>query len=143
MSIVHATLIEDISRKLEKVIALNALIVNENVIESKSVFDTKGIKEVSIKEYLQRIVKSTDMEKNTLKYALKLLKNYCKRNNFLLLKGNCFKLIFACCLVSIKIHEDIIYSDKDMALIGGIGLPSLIKIEYELLESFDYKVASV
>lgn len=141
MSNVPASLIEQIAINLEEVIIFN--IRNKNTLITKTVFDAKGFKEVSIKEYIQRVVTHSEMEVNTLKYAILLLKKYCAKNNFYLLKDNCFKLILACVIVALKVHEDCIFTDKDMALIGGISLVSLIKIESEILESFDYKVANI
>lgn len=135
----HETVIADIVRSLENKLCLNSSLALVN--DSKSLFDAKIRGDVSIEAYLKRIVEYTQIEAYTIKYAIKLLERYCEKKSCLLQRKNCFKLLFTCILVSLKLNEDYIFTDKDMASIGGLKLKMLIELEAELLDGLDYKVA--
>lgn len=138
-SIAYVSDISEISNSLEKTIASNSIRCVNNSTES--VFDAKMSKKISIKDYLLRIIKYTEIELSTLKYAIMILQKYCLKASVMLLEKNIFKLIFICIIVSLKVNEDCIFSDKDFSLIGGFSLKTLALLELELLETLDYKVA--
>lgn len=130
------SLIEEISLRLEHIIA-----TNQHLERQISNFDTKLTREVPIRDYLLRILKYTDIESSTLLYGIVLLKKFCAKASLKMDKKNIIKLLLISISISLKLHEDNIYPDKDMAKIGGISISNLILLEAEFLEVLEYKIA--
>lgn len=103
--------INKIAFKLEQLIASNSSKKTNSALKSN--FDAIITKEITVKKYLQRIMKYTEAEIASLEYALLILNKFCSKTSFLLVKSNWPILLFICIAVSIKFNEDHVLCDKD------------------------------
>ena len=131
-------IINSISSTLEK------LLKNEkqkkiasNLKEFVKPFKTHKIPDLSIKDYLERIIKYTNCEINTLIYSLIYLDRICL-NNIYLSPFNIHKFLFVTILLAIKINEDNIYLNSYYSQIAGVSLNELNSLEYNLCQILDY-----
>lgn len=127
------------SNYLEDVIAYNSNI-NVNKELNKTSFDAAISIHITLDVYLQRIVKLAEVEVATLICAISYMRKFCEEKKIYLLQDNCYLLMFISIVVSLKMNEDCIYSDKDLAKMGGISHKKLILLETYLLEAIDYKL---
>ena len=131
-------IINSISSTLEK------LLKNEkqkkiasNLKEFVKPFKTHKIPDLSIKDYLERIIKYTNCEINSLIYSIILLDRICL-NNIYLSPFNIHKFLFVTILLAIKINEDNIYLNSYYSQIAGVSLNELNSLEYNLCQILDY-----
>ena len=94
------------------------------------VFYSKKIPNLTIKEYLVRIRKYSDIEDLTLICVFIYIKKFIERNNYIILINNIYRIILAACTIAIKFHEDSNYKNLYIAKIGGLDLLTMNKIEY-------------
>ena len=100
-------------------------------------FNSKTISEISINDYLKRIIKYTNCEINSLIYSIILLDRICLKN-INLSSYNIHKFLFATILLAIKINEDNIYSNTYYSQIAGVSLKELNLMEYNLSIIFNF-----
>lgn len=138
---IELTSLENIANCLEHQIVYND---NHGLVNMrKSSFDAKLKTEISFQAYLKKLFQTVKMDIKSMHYALVLLDAYCSKRSIYFTKLNCFKLLIVCILISVKLNEDYIPSDKDFARASGIKLSCLIKLEIEFLETLDYKVTAL
>lgn len=119
----------------EKIIIRNT---NQGKI-SKSRFDCSAKVKLSIKKYIIRLIKYTEAEDETLVHALALIDKICLKEIYLS-ERNIYKLFLVSLIVSLKILEDEVYTDKHYASAGGISVKEYSEIEADFLALLDYKV---
>ena len=113
-------------------------------IDSKSAliksFISKKIPAISIKEYIERILKYSKAFKEIVIIILIYLDTICAKNKIYLNYNNIHKFIFAAFIVAIKFYEDDNYSISYYAKLGGISKKEAIKLEYEFMCLIDFKL---
>jgi hypothetical protein len=117
-------------------------IITRNVHEKKSMktkFDCTSKINISLQNYILRLVKYTNVESNTLIHTLALIDKICTKKVFLSYK-NVHKVFLVALIISIKLLEDEIYADSHYAYAGGISIDELAEIESEFLTLIDYRV---
>lgn len=135
----YSMYVESISKLLEDCVSINTEKYKEHC--KKSLFDGNFKKEATIKNYICWIIKCCMLEINTLKYAMILLEKFCSKKALIMTNKNCFKLIFISILISMKLNQDYVLSDKDMSFVAGFSQSCMAQLEMEFLECFDYRVA--
>lgn len=101
-------------------------------------FFTNQIPEISIKDYLNRIIYYTKIDENILIMSLIYIDRLCIKNIPINIYS-IYRILFACILLSIKLNEDCIFKNSYYSIISGIPLQDLNLIEYNLLLIFDFK----
>ena len=96
-------------------------------------FLSKKVPAITIKNYLERLIKYTKIESTTLVLILIFIDRVCDINKIRLNYFNIHKLIIASMLVSIKYNEDDYFSNEFYAKVGGIRMTEMNKLEYEFL----------
>ena len=96
-------------------------------------FLSKKVPAITIKNYLERLIKYTKIESTTLVLILIFIDRVCDINKIRLNYFNIHKLIIASMLVSIKYNEDDYFSNEFYAKVGGIRMIEMNKLEYEFL----------
>ena len=132
----NENLINSISQVLETIIEDNKLLFNYSEIikkQSKDVFSSRIIPKISIKDYLKRINKYTNIEKNTLIVSLIYIDRLCRVSKLTLTCYNIHRILFASILISIKYNEDNFYDNKYYSEIAGISLKELNSLENNFL----------
>ena len=109
-----------ISSLFEKLIENNTSKFNNSIFNLK-IFETEEIPTISINKYIERIVKYTNCEENTLILSIIYLDKICLKNINLTVY-NIHKFVFSSILISIKFNEDKIYKNDYYAYIAGVSL---------------------
>lgn len=133
-------IIESINKTLEKLI--NKKKKKKNTInELTAIFFSETIPEISVLDYLIRIIKYTYCEESTIILGLIYLDRMCLKN-ILISKYNIHKLLFVSILLAIKNNEDQIYKNDYYCEVSGINLSDLCLMEYNfaILLNFNFYV---
>ena len=93
-----------------------------------AIFTCTIIPNISIYDYLKRIVKYTNVEQSTLIIALIYIDRICQ-NNYFINEHNIHKLLFTSILIAIKYNEDDFYKNEYYAQIAGVGVKELFRME--------------
>ena len=108
--------------------------------QSKSVFSSDKVPNISIEDYLIRIQTYSCIEKSTLILSLILIDHICKKSDLILTYYNIHRILFGSVLISIKSNEDLYYDNKFYSEIAGVKLKELKSIEYTFLQLSDFNV---
>lgn len=103
-------------------------------------FLSKKVPAITIKNYLERLIKYTKIESTTLVLILIFIDRVCDINKIRLNYFNIHKLIIASMLVSIKYNEDDYFSNEFYAKVGGIRMAEMNKLEYEFLSLIEFNL---
>lgn len=108
--------------------------------QTRSLFFSKIVPEISAEAYLLRVLKYTRLETSTLILMSVYIDSFCEINGFFLTKNNVFRVMIAAALVAIKFNEDKIYCDSHYAKVGGISNEEIIALEFSFLNGLDYNL---
>jgi hypothetical protein len=136
-------LIKAISSTLEAILENNKSRSNYKEVlknQSKMVFSSNSIPNISIEDYLKRIQTYSNIEKNTLITSLIFIDRFCKIGNITLTYYNIHRILFSAVLISIKYNEDIFYDNKYYADIAGVKLKELKSLEYNFVNIINFKL---
>ena len=113
---------------------------NKNIEINKKIkiFMLKKIPEISIKDYLLRLLKYSEMNLSTLILIFIYIDRLCKNTKFKLNYFNIYKFILTSMVIAIKYNEDIFYSSEYFAKLGGISKKELNLLEYEFLSLINF-----
>ena len=129
----------EISEILKILIEKSAFNSNIKVKQSVTeIFNSLIIPQISIYDYLKRIIMYSNIEENTLISSLIYIDRLCIKN-VNLNKYSIHKILFSCILLSIKTNEDNFYKNDYYSEISGIPLKQLNFIEYNLLVIFNFE----
>ncbi len=136
-------IISEEKKKISKSIStiLNELIElskTQKFQEQKDIFDTNVIPNMTLYEYINRIISYSDCEENTLISALIYIDRIAKKKSITYL--NVYKLVFTSILISIKYNEDEIYKNDFYSQIAGVSLRELNQMEYEFFFLVDFNI---
>lgn len=113
---------------------IKVIINHKNTIEDKSLavdeFYSIRIPNMTIKEYLERIVKHSKMESSTLVMSFVLISNMVNEHNYILSLRNVYRLLLASAVICIKYNEDSQFNNQYYAKIGGLTAKEFNLIEY-------------
>jgi hypothetical protein len=115
---------------------INPIINNKNI----SLFLTDSIQTITINDYLQRLVKYTQVESSTLIAMLIYIDRLCELNNFIVNSYNVYKILFSSLIIAIKYNEDEYYDNKFYAKVGGLTLKEMNNLEINYLSLIDFKL---
>ena len=133
-------LIQSITFAIEKLIVNRSNInINNSSIVLLDIFNNDEIPNISIYNYLSRIVEYTNCEDNILILSLTYLNQIIKKNINLTV-FNIHKFLFASILLAIKMNEDKIFKNEYYSSIAGISLKELNLIEYNFLIILDFQI---
>ena len=103
-------------------------------------FLSKKNQSLSIKKYLLRLVKYTQVESSTLIAMLIYIDRLCEINDFTINSLNIYKIIFSSLVLAIKYNEEVIFDNKFFARIGGISLSEMNFLETVYLNLINFKL---
>ena len=141
---------EELSFKMIKILNSISNILNELTIKNSKkqgnktendIFETSENPNISLLDYLKRIVEYSNCEENTLISALIYIDRIAKIKN--ITKLNVYKLIFTSILISLKYNEDGIYDNVYYSQVAGVSVQELFQMEYEyvLLLNFNFNIS--
>jgi hypothetical protein len=116
----------------------------ENALSSSSTqnecsFYCENIPNISLYDYLSRIVQYTDIQESTLIIALIYIDRYANAYNNISYHI-IHKLLFAAIVLAIKYNEDEIYKNDYYANIAGVDIKELNAMESELLFKLNFEL---
>ena len=103
-------------------------------------FISKKIPSISIKDYIERLLKYSKTFNEIVIIVMIYLDTICAKHKLNLNYYNIHKFIFASFIVAIKFYEDDYYSINFYAKLGGIPKKEAISLEYEFLSLIDFKL---
>ena len=103
-------------------------------------FLSKKNQSLSIKKYLLRLVKYTQVESSTLIAMLIYIDRLCEINDFTINSLHIYKIIFSSLVLAIKYNEEVIFDNKFFARIGGISLSEMNFLETVYLNLINFKL---
>ena len=103
-------------------------------------FISKKIPGITIKDYMNRLLKYSKAFNGFFIIILIYLDTICTKHTINLNYNNIHKFILAAFIAAIKFHEDEYYSISYYAKLGGITQKELINLEYEFLSLIDFKL---
>ena len=119
--------------------SLNSFI-NSSFRLSPSLFTSTSLPEISIGDYLTRIVEFTQIEESTLILSLIYIDRLCFNTNIEITKFDIHKVALTAIVLSVKYNEDLIYSQEEYANIGGVDIKELTALEAEFLDGLGFKL---
>lgn len=102
-------------------------------------FYCENIPNISLYDYLSRIVQYTDIQESTLIIALIYIDRYANAYNNISYH-TIHKLLFAAIVLAIKYNEDEIYKNDYYANIAGVDIKELNAMESELLFKLNFEL---
>jgi len=149
-----------VSRRIltEKIIKLLKEVISDNCIKqledfkkmySKNIF-SKNMNllnpllncntEITIDYYIKKIVYELNLECSSIIITLIYLDRFCILNHVVLNESNFFKIFFCCVVLSHKFNEDDNYENTYYAIVGGLNLEFVNKIERIFFKAMKYKL---
>lgn len=102
------------------------------------VFASKEIPPYSIKEYLERLIKYTNVNESTIIMILIYIDRFCHLNNLNLNYYIIHKLILAAFVIAIKFNEDSYNSVSFYAKLGGVSKNDMSHLEFFFIHFIKY-----
>ena len=103
-------------------------------------FISKKIPGITIKDYIERLLKYSKAFNGIFIIILIYLDTICTKHTINLNYNNIHKFILAAFIAAIKFHEDEYYSISYYAKLGGITQKEAINLEYEFLCLIDFNL---
>lgn len=119
--------------------SLNSFI-NSSFRLSPSLFTNTSLPEISIEDYLTRIIELTQIEESTLILSLIYIDRLCSNTNMEITELDIHKIALTAIVLSIKYNEDLIYSQEEYANVGGVDTKELTTLEAEFLNGLEFKL---
>ena len=119
--------------------SLNSFI-NSSFRLSPSLFTNTSLPEISIEDYLTRIIEFTQIEESTLIRSLIYIARLCSNTNMEITELDIHKIALTAIVLSIKYNEDLIYSQEEYANVGGVDTKELTALEAEFLNGLEFKL---
>ena len=124
-------IITSISSNLEDLIMENLHNIYQLYIKS-DIFFLNHIPQISIEDYIKRIMKYTQMNISSLILAIIYIDKMCEIQKYILCFNNIHRLILSACLLSVKYNEDINVNNIIFSKIGDESIEIVNQLEQEL-----------
>ena len=95
---------------------------------------------LSIKTYLENLVKVTQIESSTLIAMLIYIDRLCEINNFVVNSLNVYRIIFSSFVIAIKYNEEKDFNNEFFSKLAGMSLTEMNLLELIYLNLIDYKL---
>ena len=115
------------------------ILLNTTIIEME-IFNTTKKPSVTLKKFLERVVKYCQPEPSTFIMALIYLDNIVLKTKTKLTCMNSYKLFYTCFVLSMKFNEDRHNSNKFYAKVCGVNFNDFLLMEYRALKYLDFKL---
>jgi hypothetical protein len=134
---VKSTVVTIVDEILRENINLSSEILN---YQSKLSFYSKKKANISVAEYIERLIRYTRCEEASLITSLIYIDRICEHTPLALTESNIYRVFLASLIIAIKYNEDEIYSNNFYAKVGGIPREEIDRIEYEFLKLINYSL---
>ena len=132
----NCKLAKSISEILDKLTSRPILNFKKKML--KDSFTGKRFPNITIYDYINRIISYTEIEENTLICSLIYIDRLDKKKQ--VTKFNVHRIFFSAVLSSIKYNEDEFFANEYYAKVAGVSLNELNKMEYDFLVLLDFNL---
>ncbi len=132
----YCKLSEKINETIEKMIDNNKKNKRRKII--KDSFTGKTLPKILLKEYINRIIIYTEIEKNTLISSLIYIDKIDKKKP--ITEFNVHRIFFTAILISIKYNEDDILKNDYYSKIAGVSLNEINKMEFDFINLLNFNL---
>jgi len=108
--------------------------------QEKSIFSSKTIPTITLKDYLERIQSYTQIENNTLIISLIYIDKLLQNTNLILTPYNIHRILFTSIILALKYNEDLIYDFSLYSKIAGVGVKELKNLEIEFIHLINFSL---
>lgn len=121
-------------------------LISENLRNIKSryikrdIFYVTNLPRISIVDYLNRILKYSEISISSLILAVIYIDKMCEQQRYVLSQHNIHRLILSSCVISTKFNEDKTFNNSYFAKIGGVSGKEMNQLEYEFYVLLDFKL---
>ena len=115
------------------------ILLNTTMIEME-IFNTNKKPSVTVKKFLERVIKYCQPEPSTFITSLIYLDNILLRTKTKLTYMNSYKLFYTCFVLSMKFNEDRHNSNKFYAKVCGVNINDFLLMEYRALKYLDFSL---
>ena len=109
-----------------------------NYFYRDNIFYLEEIPPVSLDDYVQRLVKYTEMNISNLILSVIYIDHFCVKFNYALSYNSIYRLLLISTYLSLKYNEDNYLSPKIYADLAGISLQDLNNLEYQMCVALDF-----
>lgn len=114
---------------------------NSNVeYNAEDPFSSKSPPNVTLQYFFGRFKKYTKIEESTLIIILIYADRMCSTSGIILNPHNIHRIILGCLILAIKYNQDLYYTNKEYAKIGGVSLQELNRLEYLSSELINFNL---
>ena len=110
---------------------------NKYMLKDK-VFYLEQIPPISLEDYIQHLVKCTNMNISTLILSIIYIDLFCEKYQYFLSFNNIYRLLLISVFISLKYNEDIMVNAKTYSIISGVSLEELKMLEYQMCVALDF-----
>ena len=103
-------------------------------------FEIKSNPNISLQNYLSRILKYIKPQPSTIIISLILIDKFCENSNLNLNEKNIHKIFLTAIIIAIKYNEDEYLTNNYYAKVGGILQKELFRLEYSFLNILNFNV---
>ena len=103
-------------------------------------FSTKYPPKVTLQYFFGRIKRYAGIEKSTLIIILIYADRMCTTSGIILNPHNIHRIILGCLLLAIKYNEDIYYTNKHYAEVGGLSVKEINELEFFSFQLLDFNL---
>ena len=132
-------IISNIASNLEDLIIENFQ-SNRQIYVKSDIFFHYYIPNISIENYIKRIMKYSQMNISSLIIAIIYIDKMCEIQKYILCFNNIHRLILSACLLSVKYNEDINVNNIIFSKIGDESIEIVNQLEQELFFLLDFSL---
>ena len=115
------------------------ILLNTTMIEME-IFNTNKKPSVTVKKFLERVIKYCQPEPSTFITSLIYLDKILLKTKTKLTCMNSYKLFYTCFVLSMKFNEDRHNSNKFYAKVCGVNINDFLLMEYRALKYLDFSL---
>ena len=108
--------------------------------QNKISFNLKEIPNITITNYLKRLIKYSNPELSTLILGVIYFDRICNNGNLILNYFNVYKLLLISFVLAIKFNEEYFETNKFYGKVGGLCIKSINKLEIQVLKILNYNL---
>ena len=102
-------------------------------------FTYKIIPQISLLDYLRRIIKYLKLEFSTLIISMIYIDRICKEKVYIN-EFNCHRIMLISIYMAYKYNEDCTHDNKYLSLVSGINLEEMISLEHDFLDLIEFNL---
>ena len=134
-------LIKIIGDTIEKLVNYEQKIINlEDNYNNKISLNLKEIPNITITNYLKRLIKHSKPEPSTLILGVIYFDRICNNGNLILNYFNVYKLLLISLVLAIKFNEEYFETNEFYGRVGGLNNKSINKLEIKVLQILNYNL---